>query len=298
MSTWGVPCSGPIRSWRPGGHPPMTSTGARSRSALATDVTQLVMPGPEVTSTTPASPVSSACAAAMCTAAPSWRTSTIGVPARTSSSQIGWMWPPCSPNTRAGPRAAMNRATHSATLREALISEHRCFAVGSPQAFQPLDDVAHGRTRGDQLDGDRHDVLALVLRDLDQAVEQRVHPGVVALAAHAVEACDLPVGRRRIVRMQLDVELLLRIDVLVDADHRLLAVGLLQRGLVGEVGDAALEPPFLRQPDRPAIAVDLVDHAEDRALVLRGQALDEVRAPERVDDVRNAALVGDDLLRA
>ena len=98
--------------------------------------------------------------------------------------------------------------------------------------------------------------------------------------------------------MQLDVELLVGVDVAVDADDRLLAVGLLQRGVVREVGDAPLEPAVLRQLDRAAVAVDLVDDGEDRALVLRRQALDEIRAAERIDDVRDTAFVGDDLLRA
>ena len=50
-----------------------------------------------------AAPVSSAWACAMCTAAPSSRTSTMRMPSRATWSQIGWMWPPCRPNTRSMP---------------------------------------------------------------------------------------------------------------------------------------------------------------------------------------------------
>jgi hypothetical protein len=54
-------------------------------------VTVLVTPGPAVTIATPSSPVNSACAWAMCTAAPSSRTSMISMPSVAAWSQIGWM---------------------------------------------------------------------------------------------------------------------------------------------------------------------------------------------------------------
>jgi hypothetical protein len=72
----------------------------------------------------------------------------------------------------------------------------------------------------------------------------------------------------------------------------------LSAGVVREVRDAPLEPAFLGELDRAAVLVDVVDDLEDLALVLRRQALDVVRAAQRVDDVGGAGLVGDDLLRA
>ena len=66
----------------------------------------------------------------------------------------------------------------------------------------------------------------LVPRNGDQPVEQRGDLRVVALAAHALQALDLALGGRRVVGVHLDVELLVRLDVLVDADHRLLAARL------------------------------------------------------------------------
>ncbi len=62
--------------------PPISSTGARASEALAMAVTVLVTPGPAVTMATPKLPVSSACACAMWTAAPSSRTSTMRMPCR------------------------------------------------------------------------------------------------------------------------------------------------------------------------------------------------------------------------
>jgi len=63
------------------GQPPISSTGTRARYAFAIAVTVLVTPGPAVTMATPKPPVSSAWACAMCTAAPSSRTSTMRMPA-------------------------------------------------------------------------------------------------------------------------------------------------------------------------------------------------------------------------
>ena len=68
----------------------------------------------------------------------------------------------------------------------------------------------------------------------------------------------------------------------------------LERG----VGDLALRVVLLDRLDHPAELVDPLEVLVRRALDLVGQRLDEVRAAERVDRVRHAGLVGDDLLRA
>ena len=54
--------------------PLMHSTGTESHSASSRPVVVLLMPGPEVTSTTPSRPVLRAYPSAACTAACSWRT--------------------------------------------------------------------------------------------------------------------------------------------------------------------------------------------------------------------------------
>ena len=75
-------CSGPMLACGRDVQPPITTTGARASDALATPLTVFVTPGPAVTITMPMPPVSSACACAMCTAAPSSRTSMIRMPRR------------------------------------------------------------------------------------------------------------------------------------------------------------------------------------------------------------------------
>ena len=82
MSTCGMSCSGPIFACGRDVQPPISSTGMRASEALAIAVTVLVTPGPAVTMATPSCPVSSACACAMCTAAPSSRTSMMRMPWR------------------------------------------------------------------------------------------------------------------------------------------------------------------------------------------------------------------------
>ena len=117
IETWSMPCSGPRSSCGIGAQPPISRTGARSSCALAIAVTQLVTPGPAVTSAMPTSPVSTAWQCAMCTAAPSSRTSTIRTLRWARWSQIGWMWPPWRPYTRSTPRLTTNSAIHSAAVR-------------------------------------------------------------------------------------------------------------------------------------------------------------------------------------
>ena len=98
--------------------------------------------------------------------------------------------------------------------------------------------------------------------------------------------------------MDLDVDVLFLLDEAVDADHRLFARLLAQRGLVGEVGDVLLEPALLDQLDGAAALLDLAQDLEDLLLVVGGQCLDVVAAAQRVDDVGDVGLLGDDLLGA
>src|SRR6185437_11472231 len=109
-------CRPPRFSCGRGLPPDITSTEARDTCALAIPVMLLVMPGPAVTSATPSSPVSSACACAMWTAARSSRTSMIRMPSASRRIQIGMMWPPQSANTRVTPRRFKRRAIRSAAL--------------------------------------------------------------------------------------------------------------------------------------------------------------------------------------
>ena len=131
-------CSPPRFSCGRGLPPEITSTGARETCALAMPVMALVIPGPAVTSATPSSPVSSACACAMWTAARSSRTSMMRMPSASSRIQIGMMCPPHSANTRLTPRRFRRRAIRSAALsgRTFMVRLHWCRGLNQVGASQ------------------------------------------------------------------------------------------------------------------------------------------------------------------
>ena len=89
----------------------------------------------------------------------------------------------------------------------------------------------------------------------------------------------------------------------VDADDDVLAAVQLPLELVRGLGDLALEPAFLDPAHRAVehrAGAELVDVREQLlgpAFHLVGERFDEVRTAERIGDVRDTCLVGDDLLR-
>ncbi len=87
-------------------------------------------------------------------------------------------------------------------------------------------------------------------------------------------------------------------DKLVDADDH--APMLLDLPLLAHraLGDLPLEPPLLDATHHAALLLDLGEDRLGFALELVGERLDVVRAAERIDHVRDAGLVGEDLLRA
>ena len=106
-------------------------------------------------------------------------------------------------------------------------SEHRPLAIGSPQALQAFDDVAHRRPGRDQARSSPGGCSRA--RPPRRRRGGRAARSTLALSRSRrtrCEAGDLALGRRRIVGMGLDVEALVRFDVLVDADHRLVAARL------------------------------------------------------------------------
>ena len=84
----------------------------------------------------------------------------------------------------------------------------------------------------------------------------------------------------------------------VDADHDAVARVDLGLQLVAGVGDLALREVLLDRFDHAAELVDPAEVVVGELLETVGQRLDEVRAAERVDRVRDPGLMGDDLLRA
>jgi hypothetical protein len=78
---WSISWSEPRRRLAKGPWPPKTRIGEFARQALATPVTPSVTPGPAVMAATPILPgLQRAQESAACTAACSWRTSTIRIP--------------------------------------------------------------------------------------------------------------------------------------------------------------------------------------------------------------------------
>ena len=104
----------------------------------------------------------------------------------------------------------------------------------------------------------RHDVLRVVLRDLDELREQGRNLPSSRSAPHAARAGDLPLGRVRIVRVQSRSRALPSsstnwLTPITGLSPDLLA----QRRLVGEIGDLLLEPALLDQLDRAAVAASM-----------------------------------------
>ena len=92
--------------------------------------------------------------------------------------------------------------------------------------------------------------------------------------------------------------LVVLVAVGVDADDPAAAGVDLALQLEARVGDLALGEVLLDRLDHAAELVDAREVRVGAALELVGQRLDVVGAAERVDRVRHARLVGDDLLRA
>ena len=133
---------------------------------------------------------------------------------------------------------------------------------------------------------------------LAQPAQRRLDGNGVALAAGPLEPGEVALLRARRNREDRDRGLLGLVDVGVDPDDPPLARVELALEAVRGVGDLGLRVALLGRLDHAAAPVDLVEVAPDLALGLVRQRLDEPRAAERVDRVRDAGLLGDDLLLA
>src|SRR5580692_8738991 len=149
-------CRPPRFSCGRGLPPEITRIGARETWALAMPVMELVIPGPAVTSATPSSPVSSAWACAICTAARSSRTSMMRIPSASSRIQIGMMWPPQRANTRLTPRCFNSRAMRLAALSGAtfIVQLQSCYPVDETAgAAKVCAFTGSGEPRDEERDG-------------------------------------------------------------------------------------------------------------------------------------------------
>src|SRR5207245_3659289 len=136
----------------------------------------------------------------------------------------------------------------------------------------------------------RHPVLAL-LGGGAHALQRLARPGPLPLALHAPHAVGLPL--LHLERHAQEVRrALLGHFVAVHAHHGLLApVDLLLVG-VGRVGDLALGVAGLDRLHHAAEAVDPADVLASFAFDSVSERFDRPAAAERVDDVRDPALLG------
>src|SRR3954454_18261909 len=175
--------------------------------------------------------------------------------------------------------------------------EHRRLAVVAPHVLKRHDDLALGAVRARRVEQVRHEVLALAGGRLAQARELALDAGAVAPRPDRRDALDLLALERGVDPQRRDLPVVL-VAVGVDADHPAPAGVDLGLELEARVGDLPLGEVLLDRFDHAAELVDAREVPVRLLLELVGQRLDEVRAAERVDGVRDAGLVGDDLLRA
>ena len=140
-------------------------------------------------------------------------------------------------------------------------------------------------------------VLPLPRAVVAQALQRPLHRVVVARLLQLFKPRQLPFGRRVVDVEDLD-RIVVFLDEVVDADDDLLAPLDRLLELIRRLGDLLLRVAELDRLDHAAHAVDGVPVLQRAGFHLTGELLDEVRPAERVDDVRHAAFVGDDLLRA
>src|SRR5262249_40566651 len=133
-------------------------------------------------------------------------------------------------------------------------------------------------------------------RGLSQRRERRLALRLVAAAADAVDARDLALAHRGVVdREDVDVIGVLR-PVLVDADNGFLAAVDARLTARGAFLDAQLGQALLDRLGHAAERLDLGDELHGLGGDRVRQAFDVVAAAERVDDLRDAALLRDDQL--
>src|SRR3954447_799021 len=192
---------------------------------------------------------------------------------------------------------APSRARPSRFGDRPLRSEDRRLAVVAPHILQRRDDLALRAVRARRVEQVRHEVLAITRRGLAQPRKLALDARAVAPRPHPLHAVDLLALERWVDPQRRDLPVVL-VAVGVHAHHPAPAGVDLGLQLEARVGDLALREVLL---DRVDHAAELVDAREVRVglpLELVGERLHEVGAAERVDGVRHAGLVGDDLLCA
>src|SRR5439155_310137 len=117
-------------------------------------------------------------------------------------------------------------------------------------------------------------------------------------SARAATAAMIRIGASELTMASARRSELGALDVLVDADQDALPALDLQLVLVGGAADLALEESLLDPRHHPAHGPDPAEIVLGLFLERVGEALDVVRAGQRIDRLGDAQLVGDHLLRA
>src|SRR2546425_2789327 len=155
-------------------------------------------------------------------------------------------------------------------------------------------DLAKRRFRSDRVEDERHRVR-VPLAGLAQGVQRPLVFLRVPFLPNSLEAPQLPLERLLRHPEWLDLGLLVDDEVVHPHDDPLLVLDLPLVPVCG-VRDLLLEEPLPDRRDHPAERLDAVEVVVRLLLHPVREALEIVRATERVHRIRDAALVGEDLL--
>src|SRR6266540_1303976 len=187
------------------------------------------------------------------------------------------------------------RDEHADLLRHGASSVEQRFLPDAEDLAHHVADLAERRLRAHGLEDHRHRVVVAFARRAETVQRAGMLLGVPK-ASDPAEPLELSSERRLGDAQRLDLGLLVDGEV-VDADDRSLPVLDFPLVAVRGVRDLLLEEPFADRRDDTAEAGDAIEVAVRVLLELVREGLEEVRPAERVDRVRDAALVRQDLLR-
>src|SRR5207248_10005347 len=168
--------------------------------------------------------------------------------------------------------------------------------VCSPYLPEDVADLAERAVRLHRIQHRMHEVLVPAAGVFDSA-QLFLHLALRPVSLHGVEALHLVV-HELVIDLQRGDRLVALLAEGVDADDLPLAGVDLPLPLIGAVGDLALRITLFDRADDAAVPLDLRENLHRPLLGLVGEVLDEVRPRQGVDDAIDAALVGEDLLRA
>src|SRR6266540_1216917 len=187
------------------------------------------------------------------------------------------------------------RNEHADLLRHGPPSVEQRFLPDAEDLAHHIADLAERRLGPHGVEDEGHRVVVAFTRRAEAIQCAGVLLGVPKPADPA-EPLELASERRFGDAQRLDLGLLVDGEI-IDADDRALLVLDFPLVAVGGVRNLLLEEPFADRRDHAAEAGDAVEVAVRVLLELVRERLEEIRTAERIDGVRDAALVREDLLR-